>query len=85
MPNTETAKSPYVITMTQLRKSPGEYAHLVSRHGETFTVTSQGKPIFKIVPIVPIEETTIVKSDGTFIGPKPLTFRHNLGGEYGHA
>jgi antitoxin (DNA-binding transcriptional repressor) of toxin-antitoxin stability system len=66
--------------MTQFRKQPGEYAHAASRHGESFIVTSQGKPIFKIVPINP--DMTIVLSDGTTIGEKPLTFRENLGGEY---
>ena len=74
---------PTTITMMQLRSQPGEYAHRAYRHGETFIVTSQGRPWFKIVPID--AETTIVKSDGTVIGPKPLTFRQNLGGEYGHA
>lgn len=68
------------ITMMDLRKSPGEYAHLVSRHGESFIVTSQGRPVFKMVPV---EEMTIVHPDGTFSGPKPLTFREKLGGEYG--
>lgn len=67
------------ITMMQLRKAPGEYAHQASKHGESFLVTSQGRPVFKIVPV---EEVTIVRSDGTFVGPKPLTFRQNLGGEY---
>jgi antitoxin (DNA-binding transcriptional repressor) of toxin-antitoxin stability system len=68
------------ITMMQLRKSPGEYAHLVYRHGESFLVTSQGRAVFKMVPV---QETTVVRSDGTVIGPKPLTFREDLGGEYG--
>jgi hypothetical protein len=71
------------ITMMQLRSQPGEYAHRAYKHGEIFIVTSQGRPWFKICPID--SETTIVKSDGTVIGPKPLTFRQNLGGEYGHA
>lgn len=67
------------ITMMQLRASPGEYAHLVYKHGESFLVTSQGRPVFRMVPV---EETTIIKSDGAVIGPKLLTFRENLGGEY---
>jgi prevent-host-death family protein len=67
------------ITMMELRKKPGEYAHLVYKHGESFLVTSQGRPVFKMVPI---EETTIVKPDGTWVGPKPVTFREKLGGEY---
>lgn len=68
------------ITMMQLRAQPGEYAHLVSRHGESFLVTAHGKPVFKIVPL---NEDTVVHPDGTIDGPKPLTFRTNLGGEYG--
>jgi len=71
------------ITMMQIRKEPGEYAHRAYKHGETFIVTSQGHPVFKIVPVD--AETTIIKSDGTVVGPKPLTFRENLGGEYGEA
>jgi prevent-host-death family protein len=67
------------ITMMDLRKRPGEYAHLVYKHGESFLVTSQGRPVFKMVPV---EEVTVIKSDGTITGPKPLTFRRNLGGEY---
>lgn len=63
------------ITMMQLRKSPGEYAHLVSRHGESFLVTSSGKPVFKIVPV---QDVTVIYSDGSFTGPKPLTFGSNL-------
>lgn len=60
------------ITMTQLRQQPGEYCHLVSRHGESFLVTSQGKPVFKIVPV---DEETVILPDGTFTGPQPLTYR----------
>lgn len=67
------------ITMMQLRKSPGEYAHQVYKHGESFLVTSQGRPVFKMVPV---EETTNILPDGTVRGPKPLTFRQKLGGEY---
>jgi prevent-host-death family protein len=68
------------ITMMQLRSSPGEYAHRAYKHGESFLVTSQGRPVFKIVPV---DDTTVVKADGTFTGQKPLTFRENLGDEYG--
>lgn len=39
------------ITMMMLRSQPGEYAHRASKHGETFIVTSQSRPVFKIVPI----------------------------------
>lgn len=67
------------ITMMQLRSQPGEYAHLVYKHGETILVTNQGRPVFKMVPV---EDTTRVKPNGSFDGPKPLTFREKLGGEY---
>lgn len=68
------------ITMMQLRANPGEYAFRVRADGESFLVTYQGKPCFKMVPV---EEVTVVRPDGTFKGPKPLTFRENLGGESG--
>lgn len=68
------------ITMMQLRANPGEYAFRVRADGESFTVTYQGKPCFKMVPV---EETTIVRPDGTLKGPKPLTMGLDLGGEYG--
>lgn len=72
------------ITMMQLRKSPGDWAHLVWRHGESLLVTIQGKPAFKMVPVDADPERTVIHSDGTITGPKPLTFRNNLGGEYSH-
>ena len=67
------------ITMMDLRKRPGEYAHLVYKHNESFLVTSQGRPMFKMVPV---EEVTIIRPDGSISGPKPLTFGKKLGGEY---
>lgn len=69
------------ITMMELRQSPGEYAFRVRADGESFLVTYQGKPCFKMVPV---SDTTIVRPDGTFKGTKPLTFGLKLGGEYGH-
>lgn len=68
------------ITMTQLRAAPGEYAFRVRMDGESFLVTYQGKPCFKMVPV---DETTIILSDGKIKGPKPLTLGLKLGGEYG--
>lgn len=67
------------ITMMQLRASPGEYAFRVRADGESFVVTYQGKPCFKMVPV---EDMTIVRADGTTKGPKPLTMGLDLGGEY---
>lgn len=68
------------ITMMALRKSPGEFAFRVRADGESFLVTYQGKPAFKMVPV---EDVTRVRPDGSFKGPKPLTFREKLGDEYG--
>jgi antitoxin (DNA-binding transcriptional repressor) of toxin-antitoxin stability system len=68
------------ITMMQLRSSPGEYAFRVRADGESFLVTYQGKPCFKMVPV---DDMIIIRSDGTIKGPKPLTFREKLGDEYG--
>ena len=67
------------ITMMDLRKRPGEYAHQVYKHGESFLVTNQGRPVFKMVPV---EDVTTVWPNGSITGPKPLTFREDLGGEH---
>jgi antitoxin (DNA-binding transcriptional repressor) of toxin-antitoxin stability system len=66
--------------MMQLRQRPGEYAFRVRADGESFLVTYQGKPCFKMVPV---EDVTVVRPDGTIKGPKPLTMGLDLGGEYG--
>ena len=68
------------ITMMELRASPGEYAFRVRADRETFIVTYQGKPCFKMVPV---DEATVILPDGTIKGPKPLTMGLDLGGEYG--
>lgn len=68
------------ITMMQLRASPGEYAFRVRADGESFLVTYQGKPCFKMVPV---EDVTIIRPDGSVKGPKPLTMGLGLGGECG--
>jgi antitoxin (DNA-binding transcriptional repressor) of toxin-antitoxin stability system len=67
------------ITMMELRSHPGEYAFRVRADGETFLVTYMGKPCFKMVPV---EDVTLVRPDGTCKGPKPLTMGLKLGGEY---
>lgn len=58
------------ITMMQLRASPGEYAFRVRADGESFIVTYQGKPAFKMVPV---SDDTIIMPDGRIIGARPLT------------
>ena len=67
------------ITMMQLRQSPGEYAFGVRADGESFLVTYQGKPCFKMVPV---DDVTKILPDGTINGPKPITIGLHLGGEY---
>jgi antitoxin (DNA-binding transcriptional repressor) of toxin-antitoxin stability system len=67
------------ITMMELRSHPGEYAFRVRADGESFLVTYQGKPCFRMVPV---DDMTIVRPDGTIKGPKPLTMGLDLGGEY---
>ena len=63
------------ITMMQLRAMPGEYAFRVRADGESYLVTYQGKPCFKMVPV---EDCTVIRPDGTFKGPKPLTMGLDL-------
>lgn len=67
------------ITMMELRKSPGEYAFRVRADGESFLVTYQGKPCFKMVPV---DDVTVIRPDGSIRGPKPITMGLDLGGEY---
>jgi antitoxin (DNA-binding transcriptional repressor) of toxin-antitoxin stability system len=70
------------ITMMELRQHPGEYAFRVRADGETFLVTYQGKPCFKMVPV---SDVTVIRPDGSIRGPKPLTMGLDLGGEYARA
>ena len=67
------------ITMMELRQHPGEYAFRVRADGESFLVTYQGKPCFKMVPV---EDMTVVRPDGGVKGPRPLTMGLNLGDKY---
>ena len=67
------------ITMMELRQHPGEYAFRVRADGETFLVTYQGKPCFKMVPV---SDTTVIRPDGSTHGPKPLTIGLDIGGDY---
>jgi prevent-host-death family protein len=60
------------ITMTELRQEPGERIRDVQKEGKSFLVTKAGKLAAKLVPV---DDTTIIESDGTIRGPKPLTFR----------
>ncbi len=60
------------ITMTQIRQEPGKYIHEVRYHGQSFLLTYQGKPVAKLVPV---DDVTTFKSDGTVVGEMPLTYR----------
>jgi antitoxin (DNA-binding transcriptional repressor) of toxin-antitoxin stability system len=70
------------ITMMELRQHSGEYAFRVRADGESFLVTYQGKPCFKMAPV---NDLTVIRPDGSVRGPKPLTMGLDLGGEYASA
>ena len=70
------------ITMMQLRASPGEYAFRVRADRESFLVTYQGKPCFKMVPVDDHHDATVIEGNGTIKGPTPLTFKLDLGSRY---
>jgi hypothetical protein len=83
-----------IITMMELRASPGEYAFRVRADREEYLVTYQGKPCFKMVPCElsdeafklltapESDEEIVVLPDGTVRSAKPLTLGLKLGGEY---
>ena len=60
------------ITMTQFRKEPGVFINEVSRHGQSFELTNNGKPVARLVPV---EDVTTIESDGAIKGPRPLTMQ----------
>lgn len=59
------------ITMMQLRAEPGEYFHLVYKHGETVIITKARRRIAQICPI----ENTMIDNKGKIHGELPLTFK----------
>lgn len=69
------------VTMMEFRAQPGEVADRVAA-GMRIHVTKQGKHIMTIIPAGWDSETTVVRSDGSFVGQPPLTFRKNLGDKY---
>ena len=65
------------ISMMELRSAPGDVIDRVS-NGMVVTIEKNGKPITVLAPS-DSNQDTVVKSDGSFSGPIPLTFRLNLG------
>lgn len=55
----------------QLRAEPGEYFHLVYKHGETIIITKAGRKIAQICPI----DFTKIDEKGKVHGELPLTYK----------
>lgn len=64
--------------MTEFRKRPGERILDVVRDGRSFLLTKQGRPAAQLLPA----EGTVIESDGTVRGERPLTMGLDLGGHY---
>lgn len=67
------------ITLSEFRAEPGERIRDVQREGKSFLLTKSGKPAARLVPV---DDVTIIESDGTIRGEPPLTLRTPLGGHY---
>lgn len=67
---------PSSVTMMELRSQPGEVLRAVEVDRRRITITKQGRAVAQLVPV---DEVTVVHSDGTVSGPLPITHRRNLG------
>lgn len=64
------------ISMTEWRSQPGERIIDVVRDRLSFLITKAGKAVAKLTPV---DDITLIDSDGRIRGETPLTTRVNLG------
>jgi len=72
MKNIDLSGTKEKITMMEFRNSPGEIMQRVS-YGQEITITKNGKDV-AVIMLPP----TVINSDGTYVGEKPLTMGLNL-------
>ena len=56
------------ITMSELRREPGEVIRAVQRGGESFRLTKGGHPAARLVPDRDPDEGIVIMCDGTVQG-----------------
>ena len=72
-----------IVTMTELRASPGDLIDRVS-HGMIVRIEKNGKHVASLVPPGKEDHATTIHGDGTIIGPSPITLHRRMGiGGYG--